>query len=65
MKISFGKNNCKDLVWTSSPTKEWTQAQKAQHNRFVENELEKLSFSELGNKPIDFDDKKRKITEVY
>ena len=29
-----------DQIWVPSPTDEWTQAQKAQNNEFVENGLE-------------------------
>ena len=43
------KTNCKDQIW--DPTQdEWTKAQKAQNNEFVDSELEKLGQNELDHK---------------
>ena len=44
-------NTCKDQIWFPSPKDGWTQAQKAQNNEFVENELENwVEMSWITNK---------------
>ena len=40
---------CEDPTWETAQD-EWTKAQKAQNNEFVENGLEKLGQNELDHK---------------
>ena len=47
---------CKDQIWIPSPLREWTKAQKAQNNEFVENGLENWVLADQMNIRRDSDD---------
>ena len=49
---------CKDQIWVPSPIDKWTQAQQAQNNEFVDDELENWILMSQTNTTIDLDDKK-------
>ena len=50
--------NCKDHIWVPSPTDKWTQAQQAQHNKFVKDGLENWVLMNQTSTIVDLDDKK-------
>ena len=47
---------CKDQIWIPSLLREWTKAQKAQNNEFVENKLENWALVNQTNIRRDSDD---------
>ena len=55
---------CKNQIWVLGPKDEWTSVQRAQNNKFVENELENWALMNQTNVEVDLDDKWMKL-QVY